>query len=345
MSLIINCMSLASKLKLYRVRTVFRYIVNSWNNSAFIMAHAVGRKRISIYLDLLRSFLQYGADFNDYCTFSFWNKSNEEKDTYITLRRNDQLRFAFCTPRVYDLFLDKALFNTRYSKWVKRDWIATTCSPMTEVIDFINRHESVIIKPLSDYGGHGVKKIDKNQIDREGIITDLKQTISSGKNYIIEEVVENCENLKRLAPSSLNTVRLVTVIDKSGELHIIASLLRMGNGISLTDNYHDGGMACVIDMDTMQLRGNAVGMNCVRHDVHPYSGIPFDGYPVPEVKICVDMIKEIVSVEPEARYVGWDFAICPGGGIELLEGNIPPGEDITQINRDKGLWYKLLEWR
>lgn len=33
------------------------------------------------------------------------------------------------------------------------------------------------------------------------------------------------------------------------------------------------------------------------------------------------------------------------GGIELLEGNIPPGEDITQINRDKGLWYKLLEWR
>jgi hypothetical protein len=45
-------------------------------------------------------------------------------------------------------------------------------------------------------------------------------------------------------------------------------------------------------------------------------------------------------------YVGWDFAIAKeGGGVELLEGNIPPGEDITQLNSERGLWYEMLNWK
>lgn len=333
-------MSFLSMLKLYRIRTVLVYVVDSWRNSAFVARQASGKKRSWIYLDLIKSFLWYGADFNDYCTFSFWDKSDKEKDSFITLRRNDKLRFAFSTPRVYELFLDKAKFNERYGKWVKRGWISTRDSSIDEIMSFINEHESVIVKPLSDYGGHGVERICKNKPCATDMIAELNQKIASGRDYIIEEVIENCENLKKLAPSSLNTVRLVTVIDKQGELHIIAALLRMGNGLSLTDNYHDGGMACVIDLDTMKLRGNAFGMNCVVYESHPYSDIHFDGYPVPEVKLCVDSLGEIVSVEPESRYVGWDFAITPVG-VELLEGNIPPGEDITQLNRNHGLWYEI----
>jgi hypothetical protein len=141
-------------------------------------------------------------------------------------------------------------------------------------------------------------------------------------------------------------VRFVTVIDNKGELHVIASLLRMGNGKAVTDNYHDGGMACEIDLSTMTLIGKAKGMNCVAYDVHPYSNIRFEGYKVPEVQLCLDILKEVVFTEPEARYVGWDFAIAKeGGGVELLEGNIPPGEDITQLNSERGLWYEMLNWK
>ena len=53
---------------------------------------------------------------------------------------------------------------------------------------------------------------------------------------------------------------------------------------------------------------------------------------------------EIVYYEPDARYVGWDLAIAQNG-IELLEGNIPPGEDITQIASGCGLWYKMQAWK
>lgn len=307
-------MSLTNKLKLYRIKTVVNYVANSWDNSAFVLKQSPDKKRVSVYFDLVKSFLRYGADFNDYCTFSFWNKSDEIKDTFITVKRNDKLRFAMSTPRVYNLLLDKASFNERYNKWVKRDWISSTRSSIEEIMSFVGSHNSVIAKPLSDYGGHGVMKISEGDSTRGSKIETLRQRIAMGEGYIVEEVIENCDNLKQLAPASLNTVRLVTVIDRAGEMHVIASLLRMGNGMAVTDNYHDGGMACEINLSTMTLKGKAKGMNCVTYGIHPYSKIRFDGYQVPEVQRCMDILNDVVFTEPEARYVGWDFAITSEGG-------------------------------
>lgn len=318
-------MSWANKLKLYRVKTVFNYLVDSWGNSAFVVKQSPEKKRVSIYFDLVKSFLLYGADFNDYCTFSFWDKNDELKDTFITVKRNDKLRFAMSTPCVYNLLLDKAAFNERYHRWVKRGWIASTRSSVDEIVRFIDRHNSVIAKPLSDYGGHGVMKISNDEAEKADKIKTLIQRISAGEHYIVEEVITNCENLKRLAPASLNTVRIVTVIDKRGEMHVIASLLRMGNGKAVTDNYHDGGMACAIDLKTMSLKGKAKGMNCISYDVHPYSNIRFDGYLVPEVQRCMEILKEVVFTEPEARYVGWDFAITREGGGRTVGRQYTPG--------------------
>jgi hypothetical protein len=338
-------MSIIKKLKLYRVKTVLLYIVKSWENSAFVIVQSPESKRLTVYFDLIWSFVKLGADFNDYCTFSFWNKNRNEKDSFITLRRNDKLRFSFSTPRVYNLFLDKDAFNRRFSKWVKRGFISTNEAAWKEIADFIERYDAVIAKPLTDYGGHGVMKLDKSSSGYSEKLNELRRIIELEKGrYIIEEVIENTDNIKRIAPSSLNTIRLVTVIDNSGELHIIASLLRMGNGKANTDNYHDGGMACEIDLDKCELKGIAKGMNCVKYEKHPFSGIQFNGFPVPEIKQCVEIINEVAFTEPEARYVGWDFAVTPKG-VELLEGNIPPGEDITQLNLRKGYWYQMLKWK
>ena len=338
-------MNLFKRLKLYRIRTVLRYAAKSWKNSKFVIGQSPESKRILVYFDLIRSFVKLGADFNDYCTFSFWDKSWEEKDSFITLRRNDQLRFTMSTPRVYQLFLDKNAFNKRFSRWIKRRFISTNEASWPEIVDFIGKFDAVIAKPLTDFGGHGVIKLVNGTPEYAKRLDDLLKAINASRGgYIIEEVIENTENIKKIAPASLNTIRLVTVIDNCNELHIIASLLRMGNGKANTDNYHDGGMACEIDLDKCQLKGVAKGMNCVKYEKHPFSGILFDDYPIPEIKRCMEIIREVAFTEPEARYVGWDFAVTPNG-VELLEGNIPPGEDITQLNVRKGYWHQLLKWR
>lgn len=335
-------MSLSKKLRLYRVKTVLRFCKDSWSNSQFLKGKCPSRSRLSLWIDQIYWYVRYGDDFNDYCTFKFWEKSAEERKSYISVRRNDQLRFAFSKPHVFKLFLDKALFNERFKKYVKRGWMITSGASSDEIVSFANRYDSVIAKPLKDYGGHGVMKLLKTADDFNEKLSRLKELADSGIEYILEQTIENVDYIKALAPSSLNTVRIVTVIDSKKQLHVIASLLRMGNGLAVTDNYHDGGMACKIEGGV--LCKTAYGMRCVEYDVHPYSNIRFEGYEMPDFRKCLEIVKEVAWYEPDARYVGWDFAITPQG-IELLEGNIPPGEDITQIATGKGMWYEMLEWK
>lgn len=324
-------------LALHKIKTVFRHLVKSWKDSEFIVKKSPDKNRLSAYFSLLYWFYFYGNDFNDYCTFRFWEKSTAQKKSYISLRRNDRLRFALSTTESHQLFLDKAAFNTRFAKYVKRRWMLAADASDSAIDEFIVKNRNVIAKPLTDFGGHGVMKISSD--NQRLTPPDLYGTLRTG-NYILEECIENAPAIKSIAPGSLNTVRIVTVIDRDGCLHILAAVLRMGNGTAITDNYHDGGMACAIDVSSGTLIGRAFGMGCVEYSRHPLSDIVFDGFHIGGFDKCLDLVKEIAFVEPSARYVGWDFAITPDG-IDLLEGNIPPGEDITQIAAGHGLWYEI----
>ena len=302
---------------------------------------SVPKNRLWIYFDLIYCFLKFGNDFMGYCAFKFWEKNERERDTYISLRRNNVLRFAMSTPRIHKLFLDKALFNERYAKYVKRGWMVTSGCNRNDIEKFVQKYGRVIAKPIDDCGGHGVKMLT---IYDKCLDAQISEIMMGGANYILEETICNSEQIKNIAPGSLNTLRVVTVIDKQNELHIVACLLRMGNGIAITDNYDGGGMACPIDLSTYKMKGKAYSKECEEYTEHPYSRIVFDGYAIDGVMECIELAKEVAFVEPEARYVGWDFAITPNG-IEILEGNIPPGQNITQIAVGKGLWYEMMEWK
>ena len=331
-------MNIIKKLKLYRIKTVLKYIPTSWKNSV-MLSDLSKQNRVTSFFSLLYWYYFYGFDFIDYCSFRFWELSAAERKSYISYRRNDVLRFRLSDPESHDLFLDKALFNEKFSQYIQRDWkLLSETTPLDDLDSFMVRHPDVILKPLCDYGGHGVIKLSNKISDEE------KRQIfkDNDSRYIVEECIENNDNLKRLAPGSLNTIRFVTVIDKYGKLNVLVSVLRMGNGTSFLDNFQSGGLSCTIDPQTGELRGNAHGMNCTEFESHPYSGIKFDGYKIDDFQKCLDLLKELTQVVPGARYVGWDIAITPRG-IEVIEGNIPPGEYVTQIASGRGLWYEILD--
>lgn len=329
-------MSIWHKLKLYRIKTVLKYIPMSWHNSRKAREFS-GRNRLRLFASLLYWFYRYGFDFNDYCTFRFWNLSSAEKKSYISLRRNDILRYRLSTPRAYEIFLNKVEFNKIFKEYIHRDWREVIPGKTTfeEIITFLEKHSSAILKPISDFGGHGIMTIKKTSFNKEAY-----GKLPLNERFILEECIENSDSLKAIAPGSLNTIRIVTLIDKESQLHIPACVLRMGNGIAATDNYHDGGMACAIEPCTGRLKERAYGMDCAEYVTHPFSGIRFDGFKIDQFDECLLTAKKIARVIPEARYVGWDLAITPSG-IEILEGNIPPGEDITQIAAGRGLWKEI----
>jgi len=153
----------------------------SWPNSDFVKKQSHIKNRLYIYFDILFWYIFYGHDFNDYCTFEFWHKSNSEKKSYVSLRRNDVLACKFSSSVVRKKFLDKAAFNDMYRKYVHRVWLDTRDRNWQEIECFVKNNSPVIAKPLEDYGGHGIFKIDTANEDYISALNRLKSAVGGGQ--------------------------------------------------------------------------------------------------------------------------------------------------------------------
>lgn len=328
---------IVSRLKLYRVATVVLIFPSYWKSSRDIVRH-LGKaeascvSRAGIYLDMLGCLLRYGASDENYLQFRFYGKDHHYRDSFITWRRN--MRIMRETPsEVIGLFLDKVRFNKRFSKYIRRGWLDCLEADASEIRDFISRYPSVIIKPVDSACGVGIRKIYKEQygcLDIAGLV---------GRKFIIEETIENRDDIARFNPSSLNTLRIVTVTDSKGNVHILTVVLRMGVGNSITDNAHTGGIACCIDSVTGRLQEYGRTFKDDKFYIHPTTGLKFAACCIPDIKECMAFVESMASEEPFARLVGWDVALTKNG-MEVLEANIPPGEDLTELDL-KGKWHIL----
>lgn len=330
------------------IRTALSYIPASWENSREAAAETDGKSRLWHFGNILKLFYTEGFDYTNYASFRLWEKTPEERKKFLPKLINNRISLRSCSPATFRLFLDKTEFNKAYRKFIKRAWLDTATASEKELAEFIEAYPSVIAKPINSYGGYGVFLLNREDADFPEKLKELKRLVAKGKHYMVEETISNVDYIKRLAPASLNTIRIVTVLDKRGEVHILAALLRMGNGTSVTDNFTIGGIGVAIDLATGCLAGEGFSKGFERYAEHPYTKIKFEGYKIEDFEACKRFAIDIAKASPESPYVGWDLALIPGKNgetvIDLLEGNIPPGENITQLAARRGIRADLQRW-
>ena len=149
----------------------------------------------------------------------------------------------------------------------------------------------VIIKPVDSCMGIGIRKINGN--NEEDLINFLKE-VRNGKHYIIEEILENHPDVKRINPPSLNTIRVVTCLDSKHEIHILATCLRAGISEAITDNVCTGGIVCHIDEKYGIIDTKAYNHLGASYSVHPNSGVFMIGYEISQW----DNVIEFLPTEP-----------------------------------------------
>lgn len=329
--------SLVRRLKLYRIATVLSIPFQYWKSSKDIAVHfnvTTGGGRFKVYLDMLLCLIRYGASDENYLSFEFYGKSHVYRDSFVTWRRN--LKIMDKSPKsVVNLFLDKVQFNKKFAKYVKRAWLNCKQSDAEQIVDFIEKYESVIVKPTDSACGVGIRKVCKKDLG------NISVENLAGQNYIIEETIRNCEEIARLNPPSLNTLRIVTATDNEGKVVVLNVVLRMGVGNNITDNAHTGGIACCVNPETGQLSECGRTFKDDIYEIHPTTHIKFAECRVPNIDGCVAFVRDLAEEVPEARLVGWDIVLTRNG-MEVLEANIPPGEDLTELDL-KGKWHKLCE--
>ena len=309
---------------------------NAWKDSETLVNQNKVRFRLPVFLDMLFSLILFGANSTDYRTFEFYKMNFRGRNSFITYIRNTKLRL-WTSEEAYGLFDNKGLFNIRYADFINRGWMTTKNISSQDVIDFINRHGTIIVKPPTGTWGIGIYKL--NYLEKDKTVR-LLELINEGKEFILEEYIENINSIKSLNPSSLNTLRIVTCVDQSGKTHVIKSLIRIGTSDSCVDNASNGGMACSVNYKLGIIDSVGKSISGSTYLIHPISQIHLLGYPIPYWDKIEEYINELTKVEPKARYVGWDIAITDRG-FELIEGNMSPGENITQMCDMVGKWKQI----
>lgn len=268
-----------------------------------------------------------GCRETDYLDFEYYRRSLSERDKFINQGyRMSIARIANSTLlRNRDIFKNKCKFNTTFADFVNRDWIDTTKCTFDEFNIFLSKHSKFFTKPINGSGGHGASILDSSSDTAENLYKWCKDN-----GMIAEEIVKQHKEMSKYNDSTLNTLRIYTLIDANNNVNLIMGCARFGRKGKYADNFHQGGCGIIIDLETGTACSDAIDRNHSFTDVHPDSGYEFKEWKCPNWQAVVDCVKKSAKKTPNMRYIGWDIGITEEGLPELIEGNYMANIDLPQ---------------
>jgi hypothetical protein len=128
-------------------------------------------------------------------------------------------------------------------------------------------------------------------------------------------------------------LRIVTASNEADQGEIIGAAFRVAsNAGSIIDNFHAGGLAAAVDLDSGRL-GRAtdmgIGVNSAWHQRHPVTGAVIEGRILPLWPQIVRLAETAHSLLADRIVLGWDIAILEDGPC-LIEANSFPDLNILQ---------------
>lgn len=296
-------------------------------------------KKISIDIDLCTSWVIIGSHIDEFFKYRLHEKRIKERKQFILDRQRRLFRKRINNEIDAVIFDNKKLFNSTFSDFLKRDWIDCTSCSYDDYVSFASKYPDGFFKPIEGSFGDGIGILNNNEdYLMPSFFEKLKQS-----HAIVEETIKQIPEMAELNPSSINTIRVVTLIDNKGNTHIMAAVLRAGRKGKLADNFHHQGIAAKIDINTGKVVSNAVDSNLKIYEKHPDSNCNIVGFAVPMWDSVKELCLDAAGVIPTVRYVGWDVALSLKGPC-IIEGNCGADPDITQMPTDKGVWeeFKIL---
>ena len=230
---------------------------------------------------------------------------------YLTKALEDKSLLHTLYGDVENLYIPKTIVQKTYGIYFDTTGNPISCEEALKIVDnYLKKYGKAIIKPtIETSSGENVR------------ILSLKDNCTDKykDNFIIQELVENQADIKRLNPNSLNTMRVITYI--CGDEYFVAPIiLRMGGGASHLDNAHAGGIFISVD-DNGVLGDKAYSEFGGGYQKHPYTNVKFQNYKI----VGVDKIKQVAikchQKTPQLKMISWDLTINKDGVPTLIESN------------------------
>ena len=341
----------------------FVYLVSHnelYKSRSYFQEEHPNKTTFRIFLEQCRQILKYGAPNKFYFMYGFDVKTIKEQDAYVnysefmkvrnrlnlasphnsTCILRNKLYFSFIanaigikTPRILVYADNGVLFSELEHKIIT-------------LIDFLKGKEytekTLFCKSIDGECGEGIftLRIEAKKILVNNTETSEKelQCILHNGRILIQELIVQHPEMKRLYDQSINTIRLVTVRDvKNGQIVVLPSILRVGANGNKVDNTSQGGIAIGFDLETGRLHKYGFfpeyGLKAISH---PNSGICFENFVIPNINEVVKQAKYFHSFLQDIHSIGWDVAISLEGPV-FIEGNDNWEINAPQIACNRGL--------
>ncbi len=267
-----------------------------------------------------------GVRADDWNEFDFYHKGWLYRLRCLTFERN---RFfnAVINRRdsgATEILDNKALFAKQWNEFFQRKYCVydpqNTNNFKTEFFDCFSG-KRIIVKPIDKWGGIGVQVFETNQLDEAYDII-----VSADSKTIIEEYIYQTGALHELNPSSLNTVRITTLVDHHGREKstpkVVDAQLRVGKKGEFVDNSCAGGSCFYIDINTGTTLSGADFNGTSITSIIP--GVPVRGFQIPRWEEAMAFcVKAHLHAPTALNLIGWDVCISDDG-VYMIEGNANP---------------------
>ena len=295
--------------------------------TAKMLHKKTGKSKMWLLQDMVKCALKYNAGYMDYKIAAMYNLNDAQRRTVITRGISNSIVRRMNDKAYWHNFDDKTTFNTLFSDQVGRKWIKVDESLTADALaDFLRDLPSVLYKPLEGSSGVGIVKFEKKDWEND-IPAFLKKVQDMGAG-LLEELLIQHPDMARLCPTSVNTVRIATLLGDKQE-GIVYAFLRIGNG-KVMDNVDQGGMAARVDLASGRLLTVAADKAGNVFDKHPITGTPIIGFTIPYFEEAKQMCLTAMHKVPQVRFVAWDVAIT-ADGPRFIEGNSFPSHAVPQF--------------
>jgi hypothetical protein len=280
--------------------------------------------------------IKYGASFKDFWMFKFYKMKDNEINKYVTTGRLYDFYSSMNDKKYIEIFRNKRKFNEVFKKFIGREYKFIDETDEQELICWLAEKRYLIAKPNFGVSGVGIEKIDISKWSNKA---DIVKYLRSKKLDLIEECVQQHESINQINPSSVNTIRIVTVQNYK-KIDIITAVIRIGVN-NYVDNFSAGGIAAPVDIKTGIVFKPAVfNMGLTKYESHPVTKTQIVGFKIPYWEEIIKMVTEAAWIVPQVRTVGWDIAVTKSGPL-IIEGNDNWNKNVFQIPYDEGRQYVL----
>jgi hypothetical protein len=189
---------------------------------------------------------------------------------------------------------------------------------LTDVIKLCIKEDDIIIKPALDSGGgRNITFLQMKKIDGNRKLENILKKYN--KNFVIQRVVVQHEELRNMNSTSLNTVRIQSFLYK-GKVYILSAFLRVGLSGVRVDNLCKGGISVSIK-ENGDFHSIAYDGEGNKFDKHP-SGYVFKGNKMPGYDKIIESVKALHPRFANYGFIGWDIAVDENSEPVFIEFNL-----------------------